>query len=177
LRYEDLFRTQRSGDYEQYIKAILERGVTVQANPAMAAVFAAAAKGGEKVQGKDKNKNGGDGFFSKLWDRVKAKFNKNFFKIGDHIEKDSMKQRGWSKEKIADTIKNAFRRIRNNEVTGERLKDTSHLKDGTQKNDPATAYVRQDGSYVIRNDRTGDIVQVSDPAKPDWKPPWKEGSP
>jgi len=180
FRYRDLFEAQRFGNYNEYIRAILgSGGVTVRSNTAMAAVFAAAAKGGEKGQGKDRNKNGGDGFLSKLndlWDRVKAKFNQNFFKISKHIE-DSMKQRGWSKEQIADTIKNAIRRIRNNEITGERLKDTRNLPDGSKMNDPATAYVRKDGNYVVRNDRTGDIVQVSDTNNPSWKPPWLEGAP
>ncbi|WP_156323983.1 colicin E5-related ribonuclease [Bacillus sp. JCM 19034] len=27
-----------------------------------------------------------------------------------------------------------------------------------QENAPATAYIREDGSYVVRIDRTGDIV-------------------
>ncbi|SHN69942.1 colicin E5-related ribonuclease [Desulfovibrio litoralis] len=31
----------------------------------------------------------------------------------------------------------------------------------------------KDGSYVVRNDRTRDIVQVSDKFDKDWKAPWE----
>ncbi|WP_369335435.1 colicin E5-related ribonuclease, partial [Pseudomonas sp.] len=31
----------------------------------------------------------------------------------------------------------------------------------TRLNDPATGYIAKDGSYVVKNDRTGKIVQVS----------------
>lgn len=39
-----------------------------------------------------------------------------------------------------------------------------------KRDDPATAYFRGDGSYVIRNDRTNEIVQLSDRNDPDWTP-------
>lgn len=39
-------------------------------------------------------------------------------------------------------------------------------------NDPATAYYGKDGGYVVRNDRTGDIVQVSDRTDAGWVAPW-----
>jgi filamentous hemagglutinin len=39
-------------------------------------------------------------------------------------------------------------------------------------NDPATGYSAKDGSYVIRNDRTGAIVQVSNKNDPKWVAPW-----
>ncbi|MHC8304902.1 colicin E5-related ribonuclease [Pseudomonas sp. PB3P13] len=39
-------------------------------------------------------------------------------------------------------------------------------------NDPATGYVAKDGSYVVRNDRTGAIVQVSDKNDKNWVAPW-----
>ena len=34
--------------------------------------------------------------------------------------------------------------------------------------DPATAYYSRRGGYVVRNDRTGDIVQISDRTDPNW---------
>ena len=51
-------------------------------------------------------------------------------------------------------------------------KDTRHLPDGSRMDDPATAYINEDGSYVVRNDRTGDIVQVSDRNAQNWKSPF-----
>lgn len=41
--------------------------------------------------------------------------------------------------------------------------------DGTKNDDPATMYFDKDGNYVVRNDRTGDIVQVSNKNDPTWK--------
>lgn len=38
--------------------------------------------------------------------------------------------------------------------------------------DPATAYYGRRGGYVVRNERTGDVVQVSDRLNPHWKAPW-----
>lgn len=38
--------------------------------------------------------------------------------------------------------------------------------------DPATAYYSGRGGYVVRNNRTGDIVQVSNRTDPGWKAPW-----
>lgn len=36
----------------------------------------------------------------------------------------------------------------------------------------ATAYINKDGSYVVRNNKTGDIVQISNRNNPNWKAPW-----
>lgn len=43
---------------------------------------------------------------------------------------------------------------------------------GQKRNDLATAYIRTDGSYVVRNDITEDIVQISDRNDPDWQSPF-----
>jgi filamentous hemagglutinin len=51
-------------------------------------------------------------------------------------------------------------------------RDIRHLADGSQMNAPATAYINEDGSYVVRNDQTGEIVQVSDRNNPNWKSPF-----
>jgi filamentous hemagglutinin len=39
-------------------------------------------------------------------------------------------------------------------------------------NDPATAYINLDSSYVVQNDRTGEIVQISNKNDPDWQSPF-----
>jgi filamentous hemagglutinin len=51
-------------------------------------------------------------------------------------------------------------------------RDTRHLPGGGRMDDPATGYLSKRGGYVIRNDRTGDIVQVSDRTDPNWMAPW-----
>ncbi|WP_246118837.1 colicin E5-related ribonuclease, partial [Alkalibacillus haloalkaliphilus] len=75
-----------------------------------------------------------------------------------------MNNRGWNDNLIQNTLQNPHR----TQVT----RDTRYRPDGTRNNDPATAYIRDDGSYVVRNDRTGDIVQVSKRNDPNWVPPW-----
>lgn len=52
---------------------------------------------------------------------------------------------------------------------GAGLTDDRRLED-----DPATGYYIRDGGYVVRNERTGDIVQVSDRNSSDRKAPWDE---
>ncbi|MFA5502708.1 MAG: colicin E5-related ribonuclease, partial [Sulfurovaceae bacterium] len=76
-----------------------------------------------------------------------------------------MASRGWTDESIKAVVSNPAKKvitqdIRFNPATGTRL------------NDPATGYIAKDGSYVVRNDRTGQIVQVSNKNKPNWKTPW-----
>jgi filamentous hemagglutinin len=77
-----------------------------------------------------------------------------------------MRKRGWNESSIRDTI-----------IFPEKTvawRDSRHLPDGTQMNDPATAFIRSDGSYIIRNDRTGEVVQISDRTDPNWIAPWDE---
>src|SRR5207302_4131215 len=73
-------------------------------------------------------------------------------KVGEKVQKQ-MGQRGWTKESIQNTVNNPARKVS--------TKDQRHLPGGGQMDDPATAYINADGSYVIRNDRTGDVVQIS----------------
>ena len=51
-------------------------------------------------------------------------------------------------------------------------RDIRHIRGGGRVDDPATAYYSGRGGYVVRNDRTGDIVQVSDRTDPNWIAPW-----
>ena len=75
-----------------------------------------------------------------------------------------MRQRGWTRESLEDTIVNPHRTAR---TTDHRWRP-----DGTRNDDPATVYFNEDGSYVVRNDATDDIVQVSDKKDPEWKHPY-----
>jgi len=85
-------------------------------------------------------------------------------KFGRKIEKQMLK-RGWTKKLISDTITNPYRVIS--------VKDTRYLADGKRINDPATAYMNRDNSYLICNDKTGDIVQISDRNNPNWILPFQ----
>ena len=77
----------------------------------------------------------------------------------------AMPARGWTIDSINQTISNPARMMpsrdtRFDEVSGRRL------------DEPATAYIARDGSYVIKNDRNGRIVQISDKYDLEWKAPW-----
>jgi hypothetical protein len=72
-----------------------------------------------------------------------------------------MEPRGWTRALIEGTI-------RNPNQTGRTRDQRSAVKE--KRDEPATAYFRSDGSYVIRNDRTKEIVQISDRNDPDWTP-------
>ncbi|MGL4288675.1 MAG: colicin E5-related ribonuclease, partial [Phreatobacter sp.] len=74
-------------------------------------------------------------------------------------------QRGWTRQAIEDLIARPDRTVptrhsRFDEVQGKRL------------DDPAMGYAARDGAYVVRNERTGGVVQVSDKRQPGWKAPW-----
>ncbi|MEZ0601684.1 colicin E5-related ribonuclease [Paraburkholderia sp. IW21] len=43
---------------------------------------------------------------------------------------------------------------------------------GARHDDPATAFMREDGHYVVRNDIDGTIVQISKRNDPNWKSPF-----
>jgi RHS repeat-associated protein len=73
-------------------------------------------------------------------------------------------KRGWTERLVQSTIDKPVRTVP--------WRDTRHLRGGKRMNDPATAYYSERGGYVVRNNRTGDIVQVSDRTDPDWIAPW-----
>ena len=83
--------------------------------------------------------------------------------LGAKIEKDLAK-RGWSRESVDEMIQNPTRTVS--------TRDTRHLPGGGQNDAPATGYINRSGGYVVRNDETGDIVQVSNLNDPTWKSPW-----
>jgi len=76
-----------------------------------------------------------------------------------------MGTRGWSAEAIESVITSPAKTV----VTRDTRFDPVT---GTRLNDPATGYISQDGAYIVRNDRTGQVVQVSNKNDPTWKAPW-----
>ncbi|MCE1190632.1 MAG: hypothetical protein LWW96_00615 [Acidovorax sp.] len=78
-----------------------------------------------------------------------------------------MGNRGWTAESIDATIANPAKTV----VTKDTRFDPIS---GARLNDPATGYIAKDGSYVVRNDRTGQVVQVSNKNDPTWKAPWEK---
>ncbi|MCU1758988.1 colicin E5-related ribonuclease [Pseudomonas sp. 14P_8.1_Bac3] len=78
---------------------------------------------------------------------------------------DQMGKRGWTESSIKSVIDKPIKTV----VTKDTRFDTVL---GSRLNDPATGYIAKDGSYVVRNDRTGAIVQVSNKNDPGWVAPW-----
>ena len=78
---------------------------------------------------------------------------------------DQMGKRGWTVSSIQAVIDKPIKTV----VTKDTRFDTVS---GSRLNDPATGYIAKDGSYVVRNDRTGAIVQVSNKNDPKWVAPW-----
>lgn len=76
-----------------------------------------------------------------------------------------MGKRGWTEETIQETLDNPVRTVK--------TRDTRWLPDADGPlDDPATAYYASDGSYVVRNDKTGVITQISNKNDPNWIAPW-----
>lgn len=76
-----------------------------------------------------------------------------------------MGKRGWTTNSLDTVIANPSKTV----VTKDTRFDPVS---GMRLNDPATGYIAKDGSYVVRNDRTGAIVQVSDKNDKNWVAPW-----
>lgn len=75
-----------------------------------------------------------------------------------------MPKRGWTEDDILDVIQNPDRTFKHP------LGDTRNRSCP----EPATAYARGDDTYIVVNDRTGEIVQVSNCNDPGWLPVFKE---
>ncbi|HCC5748407.1 MULTISPECIES: colicin E5-related ribonuclease [Gammaproteobacteria] len=76
--------------------------------------------------------------------------------------KDQMTGRGWSEQNVKDTVAHGPK--------GKSVDKRSPKKtppDYLGRNDPATVYGKP-GEYVVVNDRTGEVVQVSDKKDPEW---------
>ena len=76
-----------------------------------------------------------------------------------------MPKRGWKDDLIKETLSNPSKTLQ--------TRDTRWLPGADGPLDaPATAFIRSDGNYVVRNDTTGEIVQISNINDPNWTAPW-----
>jgi hypothetical protein len=83
--------------------------------------------------------------------------------VGAKIE-SQMIARGWTREMLEEAIRNPSRMVT--------TRDTRFMPEGGQIDEPALAYYHKDGGYVVRNERTGDVVQVSNRNDEQWIAPW-----
>jgi RHS repeat-associated protein len=82
--------------------------------------------------------------------------------VGKKIAKQ-LKPRGWTEKLIRKLVQKPARK--------GKTKDVRNRPDGTKESDNATVYYDKDGNYVVINDRTGEVVQVSNRKDPNWLPP------
>ncbi len=73
-------------------------------------------------------------------------------------------KRGWTKRLVQSAIDDPVRTVA--------TRNTRYLPGGRRLDDPATAYYSRRGGYFVRDDRTGDIAQISDRMNPAWKATW-----
>lgn len=80
--------------------------------------------------------------------------------FGKHVIRKFPK-RGWTKKLVELTVEKPAMTVK--------TIDHRRIKGGGVMNDPATRYYSPHGGYVVRNDRTKEIIQVSDRTDPNWK--------
>ena len=78
-----------------------------------------------------------------------------------------MRTRGWTQQDIELVLAHPYSVV---ETTDMRWR-----ADGSRRHDPAKAYIREDGHYIVRNEVDGTIVQISNRQKPNWKSPFESG--
>jgi hypothetical protein len=78
-----------------------------------------------------------------------------------------MLRRGWTRRDIEQTLAHPHSIV---ETTDMRWR-----VDGSRRHDPAKAYIREDGHYVVRNEVDGTIVQISNRHRLNWKSPFGPG--
>jgi colicin-like ribonuclease protein len=78
-----------------------------------------------------------------------------------------MLKRGWTRRDIEQTLAHPYRIV---ETTDMRWR-----ADGSRRHDPAKAYIREDGHYVVRNEVDGTIVQISNRHRLNWRSPFGPG--
>ena len=78
-----------------------------------------------------------------------------------------MLTRGWTRRDIEQTLAHPYRIVE--------TADMRWRADGSRRHDPAKAYIREDGHYVIRNEVDSTIVQISNRHRLNWKSPFGLG--
>ncbi|MCA2102077.1 colicin-like bacteriocin tRNase domain-containing protein [Escherichia coli] len=108
---------------------------------------------------KEENKRDAEGKLNDELEKNKGKIPD--LKIDQKI-RDQMPERGWTEDDIKNTVSNG--------ATGTSFDKRSPKKtppDYLGRNDPATVY-GSPGKYVVVNDRTGEVTQISDKTDPGW---------
>ncbi|EHE6977419.1 colicin [Escherichia coli] len=139
--------------YDKLRQRLLDRQNEI--NNAQASLNAAV----ESRNQKEENKRDAEGKLNDELEKNKGKIPD--LKIDQKI-RDQMPERGWTEDDIKNTVSNG--------ATGTSFDKRSPKKtppDYLGRNDPATVY-GSPGKYVVVNDRTGEVTQISDKTDPGW---------
>ncbi|ENQ8174501.1 S-type pyocin domain-containing protein [Escherichia coli] len=139
--------------YDKLRQRLLDRQNEI--NNAQASLNAAV----ESCNQKEENKRDAEGKLNDELEKNKGKIPD--LKIDQKI-RDQMPERGWTEDDIKNTVSNG--------ATGTSFDKRSPKKtppDYLGRNDPATVY-GSPGKYVVVNDRTGEVTQISDKTDPGW---------
>ncbi|EIP7100887.1 S-type pyocin domain-containing protein [Escherichia coli] len=139
--------------YDKLRQRLLDRQNEI--NNAQASLNAAV----ESRNQKEENKRDAEGKLNDELEKNKGKIPD--LKIDQKV-RDQMPERGWTEDDIKNTVSNG--------ATGTSFDKRSPKKtppDYLGRNDPATVY-GSPGKYVVVNDRTGEVTQISDKTDPGW---------
>ncbi|EGC9257946.1 colicin [Escherichia coli] len=139
--------------YDKLRQRLLDRQNEI--NNAQASLNAAV----ESRNQKEENKRDAEGKLNDELEKNKGKIPD--LKIDQKI-RDQMPERGWTEDDIKNTVSKG--------ATGTSFDKRSPKKtppDYLGRNDPATVY-GSPGKYVVVNDRTGEVTQISDKTDPGW---------
>lgn len=139
--------------YDKLRQRLLDRQNEI--NNAQASLNAAV----ESRNQKEENKRDAEGKLNDELEKNKGKIPD--LKIDQKI-RVQMPERGWTEDDIKNTVSNG--------ATGTSFDKRSPKKtppDYLGRNDPATVY-GSPGKYVVVNDRTGEVTQISDKTDPGW---------
>ncbi len=139
--------------YDKLRQRLLDRQNEI--NNAQASLNAAV----ESRNQKEENKRDAEGKLNDELEKNKGKIPD--LKIDQKI-RDQMPERGWTEDDIKNTVSNG--------ATGTSFDKRSPKKtppDYLGRNDPATVY-GSPGKYVVVNERTGEVTQISDKTDPGW---------
>ncbi|KMN61415.1 hypothetical protein VK95_23235 [Leclercia sp. LK8] len=152
LKVGNAIKTATAEAYDKLRQRLLDRQNEI--NNAQAALNTAA----ESRNHAEQEKKDADSNRDKAKEENKGK--PTDFTTDDKI-KGQMGERGWTEQDIKDVIAKGPKGISSDQ---RRPKTT---QDGLGRDDPATVY-GEPGKYVVINDRTREVTQVSDKIKPGW---------
>jgi hypothetical protein len=128
--------------------------ISIVAGVTAGAIYAANNSDAKNNQSKSKSNSDSGGKTGNADPNNNLPKEKNSINISQNIS-NQMEKRGWTKESIQNTVDDPY---------------TTRAAMNKANGNPATAYYNEDGSYVVTDDVTNDVVQISDQFDTNWIP-------